>query len=128
MILVDTSVWADHFRAGDATLAELLHRQLVLLHPFVVGELALGHLRPRAPILRNLRAAPQAAMMSNDDVLGLIEAEELVGVGIGYIDVHLLASVKASRGCRLWTRDRRLRAVAERLDLSFEQDRDRASR
>lgn len=122
MILVDTSVWADHFRQGDVGLTAWLERRLVAMHPFVVGELALGHLRPRATILRNLRALPGAPMAADSQVLDLIEVEGLVGQGIGYVDAHLLASVRLGAGIRLWTRDRRLRATAGRMGLAFDDD------
>lgn len=121
MILVDTSVWADHFRRGEAALISCLTQQLVMLHPFVIGELALGHLHPRTSILENLRAAPQAPVAPEGAVLELIESEDLAGTGIGYIDAHLLASVRRE-GIALWTRDRRLRAAANRMGLASDAD------
>lgn len=119
MILVDTSIWADHFRVTDALLSAHLSRQLILLHPFVIGELAMGHLRPRAAILRSLQAAPQAPVAAYAEVLELIEDEDLIAIGIGYVDAHLLASVSLTEGARLWTRDRRLHAAASRLGRAF---------
>jgi predicted nucleic acid-binding protein len=120
MILVDTSIWADHFRRGDAGLADLLRNQLVAIHSFVIGELALGHLRPRGAVLDHLRALPRIATAAEDAVLELIDIENFVGVGIGYVDAHLLTSARLSAGCRLWTRDRRLGAASVRMGLSFE--------
>ena len=120
MILVDTSIWADHFRRGDSGLADMLQRQLVAIHPFVIGELALGHLQPRGTVLELLQALPQILPVAEDKVLEVIEADNLVGVGIGYIDAHLLAAARLRAGCRLWTRDRRLGAAAARLGISFE--------
>lgn len=119
MILADTSVWADHFRAGDQDLARLLQGGHILLHPFIIGELALGHLRKRAVVIADLSALPRAAMATEDEVLNLIETESLSGRGIGYVDVHLLAATRLTPGAKLWTRDRRLAAVAESLSLAF---------
>ena len=122
MILVDTSIWVDHFRTTDTVLSEHLSRRLIILHPFVTGELALGHLRPRAETLLRLRAAPPARVVPYDDVLELIETENLVAIGLGYVDAHLLASARSDEGVRLWTRDRRLRAVATTMGLAFEAE------
>ena len=117
MILVDTSVWVDHLRQGDSVLAGLLNTQKVLTHPFVVGELALGFLRQRAIVLGALRNLPQATTASDDEVLDFIDSRALAGQGIGYSDVHLLASVALTPGSLLWTRDKNLRAAAARLGL-----------
>lgn len=119
MILVDTSVWVDHLRDRDARLAQVLEAGNVLVHPFVIGELALGNLRHREAILRNLADLPAAERASDDEVLAFIDTMALAGSGIGYIDAHLLASARLMPGARLWTRDRRLDAVAERLGLSY---------
>jgi predicted nucleic acid-binding protein len=119
MILVDTSVWVDHLRAGDAGLAVLLQRGLVCGHSFVIGELALGNLRQRVDILSLLRDLPPAVVARDSEVLGFIEAHGLAGCGIGYVDAHLLASVRLTLGGKLWTRDKRLLSVAERLGLAF---------
>ncbi|AOR71060.1 ribonuclease [Burkholderia stabilis] len=118
MILVDTSVWIDHLRAGDATLATLLEAERVLIHPFVVGELALGSLRDREMVLDALRDLPAAAPATDDEVQRMIDIVPLHGLGIGYVDAHLLASVRLTSGSKLWTRDRRLLAAAERLQLA----------
>jgi predicted nucleic acid-binding protein len=115
VILVDTSVWIDHLRRGDPVLEQLLNTQRVLTHPFVVGELALGFLERRAIVLDALRNLPQAAIAKDDEVFVFIDSRALVGQGIGYMDVHLLASVALTPGILLWTRDRSLRRVAERL-------------
>jgi predicted nucleic acid-binding protein len=111
VILVDTSVWIDHLRGGDAALAELLEGGLVLSHPFVIGELALGALRQRDIVLDSLQALPRAVVASDGEVLGLIDRLNLHGQGIGYVDAHLLASVRLTAGASLWTRERRLAAV-----------------
>lgn len=112
MILVDTSVWIDHFRSGDTTLAQLLTEDRVLTHPFVVGELAMGHIRGRDLTLYWLRQLPQATLASDDEVLSFIRRHGLAGTGIGYVDVHLLAATRLMSWCSFWTRDRRLRSVA----------------
>jgi hypothetical protein len=118
VILVDTSVWVDHLRRSNSLLARLLEAREVLAHPFVVGELAVGHLRQRHLILNTLRLLPQAVVASHDEVLDFIDQHNLFGFGIGYVDAHLLAAVTLTAGTGLWTRDKRLRSVAERLDLA----------
>jgi predicted nucleic acid-binding protein len=118
VILVDTSVWIDHLRAGNAVLERLLDRGGVLAHPFVVGELALGNLRQRDIVLGALRQLPRAVVASDEEVLGFIAASRLFGRGIGYVDAHLLASARLTPNGTLWTRDRRLRVVAAQLDLA----------
>ena len=119
MILVDTSVWVDHLRAGDAALRGLLVRGAVLMHPFVLGELACGSLTERAQLLGHLRSLPSAVVAEPAEVLSFIESQALHGLGIGYVDVHLLASVRLSAPARLWTRDRRLQKVAEQLGCAM---------
>ena len=117
MILVDTSVWVDHFRAADARLADLLLDGQVLCHGFVIGELACGNLRRRAEVLALLAALPQIPAVGSEDVIRFVDAHRLMGRGLGWVDVHLLASAYASRE-RLWTRDRRLREAAQRLAVA----------
>jgi predicted nucleic acid-binding protein len=118
VILVDTSVWIDHLRTGNEMLSVLLEGRRVLGHPFVAGELALGNLRGRDVILRALRSLPQATVASDKEVLHFIDRELLFGRGIGYVDAHLLAAARLTRGATLWTRDRRLQAVAAELGLA----------
>ncbi|WP_446901375.1 type II toxin-antitoxin system VapC family toxin [Burkholderia sp. YIM B11467] len=118
MILVDPSVWIDHLRAGDATLTSLLEAERVLIHPFVVGELSLGSLRDRQTVLDALRDLPASTSATDDEVQRMIEIAPLHGLGIGYVDAHLLASVRLTSGSKLWTRDRRLLAAAERLQIA----------
>ncbi len=120
MVLVDTSIWIDHLRAGDSDLAELLTAQQVLTHPFVIGEIMLGNLQRRGVVLEALQFLPKAVTASDQEVLHLVEREALAGLGIGYIDAHLLASTRLTPGCRLWTRDKRLRTVGQRLHLLAE--------
>ena len=119
MILVDTSVWIDHLRTGSDTLRRLLDRGFVLGHPFVTGELALGNLRQRDLVLDALAALPQASLASDREVLHFVEQQALYGLGIGYVDAHLLAAARLTAGATLWTRDTRLRSVATRLDLAM---------
>ncbi|MEI6027459.1 MAG: type II toxin-antitoxin system VapC family toxin [Betaproteobacteria bacterium] len=118
MILVDTSVWVDHLRRGDAGLVALLERADVLMHPFVVGEMACGSLRDRESILELLQDLPAAVVASPEEVLKFIKDQALHGKGIGYVDVHLLASVALTAGARLWTRDTRLRRIADLMGCS----------
>jgi len=118
VILVDTSVWIEHLRSASAILTELLGDGQVLVHPFVLGELALGSLRQRDVFLRDLRDLPQAIVASDGEVLSLIDRRTLFGRGIGYVDAHLLAAARLTAGSKLWTHDRRLQAVAAQLDLA----------
>ncbi|MGA7490514.1 MAG: PIN domain-containing protein [Xanthobacteraceae bacterium] len=118
MILVDTSVWVDHLRVGDNMLAELLETGRVLAHPFVIGELALGHLRQRDFILTALQDLPRASVATDQEVLHFIHRHTLFGSGIGYVDAHLVAAARLTAAATLWTRDQRLLGVAERLGLA----------
>ena len=118
MILVDTSVWVEHLRSASAILSALLDNGGVLGHPFVLGELALGNLRQRDDFLRALQRLPQATSASHLEVLQFIDREALYGRGIGYVDAHLLAAARLTAGSKLWTRDRRLQAVADPLGLT----------
>ena len=117
MILVDTSVWVDHLRKSDRGLAALLTASNVLMHPFVIGELACGNLRKRDQILALLKNLPRAGVATDNEVLFFIERQTLMGRGLGFVDVHLLASVALHGTARLWTRDKRLRAAADSLGL-----------
>lgn len=120
MILVDTSVWVDHLRRGNAQLAELLERNFVIMHPFVIGEIACGSLSDRAVLLDLLQQLPSVVVADHDEALGFIERHGLHGRGIGYLDVHLLASVALTQEAALWTRDKRLHSVADDLGLAQE--------
>ncbi len=93
------------------------------MHPFVIGELAMGNLKSRERILRDLHALPEAARARDDEVLDFIVDHELFGRGISYIDVHLLAAAKLTARTTLWTRDRRLRQAAEAVQLDFKAPR-----
>lgn len=123
MILVDTSIWIDHLRATDAELARLLTLERVVMHPHVLGELALGDLRDREPRLARLQRLPQAPLARDAHVQELISNTKLFGTGIGYSDAHILASTRLLPGAHLWTRDKRLHAQAERLGVAYASDR-----
>ncbi len=119
MILVDTSVWVDHLRANDEQLFQLLDQEEVLIHPFVIGELALGNLPRRDVTLALLAKLPTVMIVADREVLHLIDRHRLFGLGIGFIDAHLLASAQvAIEDIILWTRDRRLAAAAVRIGLT----------
>jgi len=121
MILVDTSVWVDHLREGDAALVAHLSGSQVFMHPFVLGELACGNLRNRGEVLTLLKDLPQTQVARDEEVLYFIERNELMGLGIGYVDAHLLAAVVLGDSMRLWTRDKRLHAVAEVLNVAWDE-------
>ncbi len=117
MMLVDSSVWVDHLRIGDPELITALNAGQVATHPFVVGELACGTLRNRGQILELLGGLPTLEMVTPAEAFVFLEGAQIAGRGIGYVDVHLLASARLA-GVPLWTRDRRLRAVAAELGLA----------
>lgn len=117
MILVDTSVWIDHLRQSDPGLTQALQGGQVLVHPFVVGELACGNLSNRAEVLALLQALPPAPVATDEEALVFINTRQLMGRGIGYIDVHLLASAALDGSATLWTRDGRLALIASDLAL-----------
>lgn len=120
-VLIDTSVWIEHFRTPRDGLVRLVSSGEARLHPFVIGELAIGSIRDRSrflAFLSTLSTLPAAAPVADADVLAFIEDQALHGTGVGLVDVHLLASCTAG-GARLWTFDKRLKAQAERLGLAF---------
>jgi len=118
MILVDTSIWIDHFRHGDEHLIQLLQAGRVISHTFIIGELALGCLKNRNTILDSLKDLPQAVVATDTEVMRFIDENTLFGKGIGFIDAHLLAAARLTPGSRLWTRDKRLLTVAATLNLA----------
>jgi predicted nucleic acid-binding protein len=118
MLLVDTSVWVDHLNHGDRLLIEALQDRRVLGHPFVIGEIAVGHLRERTMLLDHLRNLPAAAVASDEEVHTLIDRRQLFGRGIGYVDAHLLAATMLTAGAQLWTRDKRLLSAASELNMA----------
>jgi predicted nucleic acid-binding protein len=118
VILVDTSVWVGHLRANDSQLEALLEQGEVLCHPFVAGEIGMGSLRQRKVVLEALKALPQATSATDSEVERFVADQQLFGLGIGWVDAHLLASARLTPGARLWTLDKRLRQAANRLGLS----------
>lgn len=122
MILVDTSVWVDHLRRSDAQLVDLLERAQVVMHPFVVGEIACGSLANRSTVLELLQDLPAASVAESDEVLAFIEHQALHGKGIGYVDAHLLASAALTGRAQLWTRDKRLLVAAKALGFAFKDN------
>jgi predicted nucleic acid-binding protein len=115
-VLVDTSVWIDHFRRRNARLVEQLEAAQVWTHPFVIGEIACGNLGRRSQILGLLAALPQAPLVSHDEVLSFLDRQRLQGKGLGWMDMHLLASARLAQ-IPFWTHDKNLAAVAGHLDL-----------
>jgi len=117
MVLVDTSVWVEHLRHGAIGLNAHLHAGRVCCHPFIVGELACGNLKNRSLILSLLKALPQAIGAEHEEVMQFIENYRLMGKGLGYIDLHLLASAMLTK-VPLWTLDKKLNEVAGKLELA----------
>ena len=118
MILADTSVWVDHFRRGNVLLRDALVEGDVLVHPFVLGELACGNIRNRGEILDLFGELPAARTATHDEVMAMIERRRLMGRGLGYVDAHLLAAVAITPESRLLTLDRRLATIAVSLGLA----------
>jgi predicted nucleic acid-binding protein len=122
VILVDTSIWIEHLRKGHAPLQLLLERGAVLGHPWVVGELAMGHLSRRREVLGLLSRLPVATVVTPDEILWFVERHQLMCLGIGFVDVQLLAATQATSGASFWTGDKRLAAAASRLGLAVDSD------
>lgn len=118
MVLVDTSVWVDHFRNDNHSLSEILHDDLVLTHPFVIGELACGSFKHRIKTLDSLKELPSAVCATNDEIFQLIETHKLWTFGVGFIDAGLLASSLLT-SCHLWTLDRKLRDAANQAKVGL---------
>lgn len=117
MLLADTSVWVFHFREGNAEFAKLLNNGEVVCHPFVVGELACGNLKSRNQILSLLQSLPMSIEAEHEEVLEFIERNQLMGKGLGYVDIHLIASAMLT-GISIWTHDKKLEQVANSLHIS----------
>jgi predicted nucleic acid-binding protein len=118
MVLVDTSVWIDHLRHSDSGLAALLEAGDAVCHPLVIGEIACGHLSSRKEILRRLGLLPAASIARHAEVLAFIDAHRLSGLGLGFVDMHLLAAAHLD-GLRVWSRDKAMRAAAVKLRIAF---------
>jgi predicted nucleic acid-binding protein len=117
LILVDTSVWVDHLRSQDPRLARLLDDRQISTHPFIVGELAVGNLKNRDEILLMLNLLPVTKVASHEEALQFISNFSLAGRDLGYIDIHLLAALSLTPETSLWSKDKRLHAIAEDLSL-----------
>ena len=125
MILVDTSIWVTHLRQGSRQLEKLLMDAEVMCHPFIIGELACGNLKNRNEIISLLQSLPMASTIEFDEFLFFIDRNQLMGKGIGFVDIHLLASAQLT-GVPLWTADKKLKSAANQLDLAFKQKITRA--
>ena len=120
MIVVDTVIWIDHFHNRNDRLADLLAEGLALMHPFVLGEIALGSVRDRNDVIAIAGKLPRPLVAEPVEVLNLIASADLAGSGIGYVDAHLIASTILTPDGTIWTRDKRLETVAKRLGIVFE--------
>jgi len=118
VVIVDTSIWVIHLRQGSRHLEELLLDAQVICHPFIIGELACGKIKNRNEFLSLLQTLPMAPTVTLNELLYFIERHKLMGMGIGFVDAHLLASAQLSR-IPLWTSDRRLRAAAIKLKIAY---------
>ena len=118
MVLVDTSIWVAHLRNGNRQLERLLMDVQVICHPFIIGELACGNINNRNEILSLLKSLPLAPVLEFDEFLFFIDENQLMRIGIGFVDVHILASAKLS-GTLLWTADKRLNSAAINLSLTY---------
>jgi hypothetical protein len=118
MVLVDTSIWVEHLRHGHGELASLLLKGEVVSHRFVIGELACGFIRNRNEVLSLLQALPPAVEADHDEAMGFLEENQLMGKGLGLIDIHLMASAFLS-GVPLWTLDKKLRHESSRLGIAY---------
>lgn len=121
MILVDTSVWIDHLRTKDERLAQLLLQTQVCTHPMIWGELACGSLKNRATLLKLWENLPAIKPASHAEAMYCLEQRQLMGRGIGYVDLHLLTAVLLSPGTVLWTRDKRLHGIASELNCCWQE-------
>jgi len=120
MILVDTNVWVNHFNDTDAELVTNLNIGSVACHPYIIGEIACGKLQKRKQILNLFESLPSAPVLEPEEIVAFIEARKLMGKGLGYVDMHLLASTVLA-GLKLWTEDRKLKREAEILGVSYKR-------
>jgi predicted nucleic acid-binding protein len=120
MILVDTSVWINHLRDNDEHLKQLLLKGSVMCHSHVIGELACGNIKNRKEILTFLKALPIAPLIEFNEYLYFVEKHQLNGIGIGFVDIHLLASSKLAQ-TKLWTADKRLNTTASKLGINYQK-------
>jgi predicted nucleic acid-binding protein len=122
MILVDSSIWIDHLHVRDERIASLAAAEMLLVHPFVIGEVLLGSLRERKTFVEYLTGLPEADLAETSEVFDFLERFRLFGRGIGFVDLHLLVSTRLTPMAKLWTRDKRLLAAAEELGISYRSD------
>ena len=122
MILVDTSVWIDHFRSAEAAMRTLLVSGQITIHPFVIGELIMGNLTPLDASIAYLSAMPRVDPVSESQLYDCVTKHKLSGTGMGFVDAHLLAAAEQNRGLRIWTRDKRLALHAERVGLPLHSE------
>ena len=120
MVLVDTSVWIRHFREGCKGLSDLLNEADVACHPFIVGELACGYLKNRKEILSLLQALPMLSSIDSEEYFNFIDAHHLFGKGLGFVDIHILASARLTSAF-LWTFDNRLTTIAAQFKMAYKQ-------
>jgi len=118
LIVVDANIWIDHLRTADAALSRLIQRRRIVIHPYTIGEIALGSLANRDQVLESLTLVPAAPVVESAEMPEFIRRHTLFGTGIGYVDSHLLASAMLLENGKLWTRDKRLNGLADRLGLS----------
>jgi predicted nucleic acid-binding protein len=118
MVLVDTSIWVAHLRNGNRQIEKLLMDAEVICHPFIIGELACGNITNRNEILSLLKSLPSAPVLDFDEFLFFIDEHQLMRIGIGFVDVHILASAKLA-GTLLWTADKKLNSAATNLSLNY---------
>jgi predicted nucleic acid-binding protein len=118
MVIVDTSIWADHFRKAEPKLVELNRQHNVLMHPYVIGELAAGNLHPWQRTVAALRLLPAVHSIAEDGFYVFVAQHQLMGTGLSFVDIHLLASAQEAH-CQIWSRDKRLNLVAERLGCFY---------
>ena len=118
MVLVDTSVWVSFLRHGNSSLRELLHESKVVSHPFIIGELACGNISNRTEIISLLQALPSLDVVENEELLQFIEQNKMMGTGLGFVDVHLLATAMLA-GIPLWSQDKKLKKACSRLSIDF---------
>lgn len=121
MVLVDTSIWVDHLRRGDKRLAQLLAQNRVMMHPMIMGELACGNLQNRNELLGLWQNLPTVKEATHGEAMYFLEHRQLMGKGIGYVDLHLLTAARLN-GSRLWTRDKRLAQLANDIGIAFQHD------
>jgi predicted nucleic acid-binding protein len=119
MILLDSSIWVDHLRAAEPRVAELYRKRYIVGHPLVLGEIAMGSFNRREDLLRDLRNLPVAVVAKDEEVVDFVTRNKLFGLGIGYIDAHLLVSARLTTNTQLWTRDKRLLGAAQKLGCAM---------